>query len=199
MKLLFSILLLITMASKGQPKSTCKSPSPAQDVPKNNNRFSVISSQNDNGEESDEFIENSDKSLQCDFCENCFCFKCTRVSNKSYEALCKSQNEGLSWFCVHCRISFSGVTKMTNKINQLEQTQKEILVTVKELKEKDSDSDKQISRQEIEDLVREEVEEQKRIDERKLNIMCFGSSKNLILFPFLLYARLKNGLTCIML
>ena len=46
---------------------------------------------------------------------------------------------------------------MTNKINQLEQTQKEILVTVKELKEKDSDSDKQVSRQEIEDLVREEV------------------------------------------
>ena len=96
------------------------------------------------------------------------------MSNKSYEALCKSQNEGLSWFCVHCRISFSGVTKMTNKINQLEQTQKEIVVTVKELKEKDSDSDKQISRQEIEDLVREEVKEQKRIDERKLNTMCFG-------------------------
>ena len=112
MKLLFPILLLITMASKGRPTSTCKSPSPEQDVPKNNNRFSVLSAQNHNGEESDECIEcntqlkNSDKSLQCVFCDNCFCFKCTRVSNKSYEALCKSQNEGLSWFCVHCRISF---------------------------------------------------------------------------------------------
>ena len=45
------------MTSKGRPKSTCKSPSPAQDVPKNNNIFSVLPAQNDNGEESDECIE----------------------------------------------------------------------------------------------------------------------------------------------
>lgn len=39
---------------------------------------------------------------------------------------------------------------------------------------KEKDSDKQVSSREIEDLVREEVAEQKRIDERKLNTVCFG-------------------------
>ena len=74
---------------------------------------------------------------------------------------------------MHCRISFNGVTKITKKMNKLEQTQKEILASVNELKSKPSDQNG-MSQKEVEVLVREEFEEQKRIEERKLNVMCFG-------------------------
>ena len=57
-----------------------------------------------------------------------YCYKCTRVSAKSYDALCKSNmEEDITWFCLHCRISFNCVSKITSKVSKLEQTQKEIL------------------------------------------------------------------------
>ena len=72
-------------------------------------------------------LRESDIALQCDFCDNMYCYKCTRLTSKSYDALCKSsQEEGISWFCLHCRINFHGVTKIIKKMNKLEQTQKDI-------------------------------------------------------------------------
>ena len=120
-------------------------------------------------------LRESDRALQCDFCENMYCYKCTRVSAKSYDALCKSNmEEGITWFCLHCRISFNGVSKITSKVSRLEQTQKEILASVQELKSKVTEDSKGVSKKEVEEMVREEFVEQKRIEERKLNIMCFG-------------------------
>ena len=119
-------------------------------------------------------LRESDRALQCDFCDNMYCYKCTRLTAKSYDALCKSsQEEGISWFCLHCRISFHGVTKITKKMNKLEQTQKEILASLQELRSKPDDQNG-MSQKEVESLVREEFEEQKRIEDRKLNVMCFG-------------------------
>ena len=97
------------------------------------------------------------------------------VSAKSYDAVCKSsQEEGIQWFCINCRISFNGVTKMTKKVNIIEQTRKEILVSVEEVKNKVSNVRSGVSIKEIEEMVREEFEEKQRIEERKFNVMCFG-------------------------
>ena len=63
------------------------------------------------------------------------------------------------------RISFHGVTKITKKMNKLEQTQKEIVASLQELKSKPSDQNG-MSQKEVETLVREEFEEQKRIEDR---------------------------------
>ena len=60
---------------------------------------------------------------------------------------------------------------MTKKVNKIEQTQKKILVSVEELKNKVSNVSIGVSRKEIEEMVREEFDEK---EERKLNIMCFG-------------------------
>ena len=120
-------------------------------------------------------LRDSERALQCNFCDNTFCYKCTRVSGKSYYAICKSsQEEGIQWFCIRCRISFNGVTKMTKKVNIIEQTQKEILESIEELKNKVSNVSSGVSRKEIEEMVREEFEEKQRIEERKFNIMCLG-------------------------
>ena len=79
-------------------------------------------------------LRETDRALHCDFCDNIFCYKCTKVTAKTYDAICKSsQEEGITWFCVHCRISFNGVTKITTKINKIEQTQKEIMASVQQL------------------------------------------------------------------
>ena len=74
--------------------------------------------------------------------------------------------------------------KIIKKMNKLEQTQKEILASLKELKSKPSDQNgmaqKEVELSEMEclrknlSLVREEFEGQKRIKYRKLNVMCFG-------------------------
>ena len=59
-------------------------------------------------------LRDSERALQCNFCDNTFCYKCTSVSAKSYDAICKSsQEEGIQWFCIHCRISFNCVTSVT--------------------------------------------------------------------------------------
>ena len=82
-------------------------------------------------------LRDSERGIQCNFCVNTFCYKCTRVLAESYDAIVKSsQEEGIQWFCIHCRKSFNGVTKMTKKVNKIEQTQNESIVSVEELKNK---------------------------------------------------------------
>ena len=56
---------------------------------------------------------------------------------------------------------------MTKKVNIIEQTRKEILVSVEEVKNKVSNVRSGVSRKEIEEMVREEFEEKQRIEERK--------------------------------
>ena len=49
---------------------------------------------------------------------------------KIYDMLCKNKDEGVSWFCVHCRISIPGTKKLLNRLTVLESTQREILKTI---------------------------------------------------------------------
>ena len=58
--------------------------------------------------------------------------------------------------------------------NFLMSLNKEILAPVEELKNKVSSVRSGVSRNEIEEMVREEFEETQGIEERKFNIMCFG-------------------------
>ena len=147
-------------------------------APANSSKSSWSNNENEQTEDCRESklkLRDSERALQCDFCDNMYCYKCTRVSAISYDAICRSsQEEGIHWFCFHCRISFHGVTKITKKVNKIEQTQKEILASVEELKDKFSGETTGTSRKEIEMMVREEFEESQSRDERKLNIMCFG-------------------------
>ena len=35
-------------------------------------------------------LRNSERTLQCNFCDDSFCYKCTRVPAKSYDVICNS-------------------------------------------------------------------------------------------------------------
>lgn len=70
-------------------------------------------------------IHTRDSPAECDFCENTFCFKCSKVESKeAYKRLGSSKDEdGTMWFCYHCRTSFTGVRKMVCRVTKIEQKQ----------------------------------------------------------------------------
>ena len=65
-------------------------------------------------------IHSRDLSTECDFCENNYCFKCSKVESKeAYKRLGSEKDEdGIMWFCYHCRTSFSGVRKMVCRVTK---------------------------------------------------------------------------------
>ena len=63
---------------------------------------------------------------------------------------------------------------MTKTVNKIEQTHKEILVSVEELMNKVSNVISGVSRKEIKEMVRVKFEEKQQLEERKFKFMCFG-------------------------
>ena len=117
-------------------------------------------------------IHSRDSPAECDFCENNYCFKCSKVESKeAYKRLGSEKDEvGIMWFCYHCRTSFSGVRKIVCRVTKIEQQQND-------LEEKQEAFDKRLEELEsvgIENKVKEAITEQKERDIRKLNIMVFG-------------------------
>ena len=117
-------------------------------------------------------IHSRDSPAECGFCENNYCFKCSKVESKeAYKRLGSEKDEdGIMWFCYHCRTSFSEVRKMVCRVTKIEQKQVD-------LEEKQGAFDKRLEELEsvgIENKVKEAITEQKERDIRKLNIMVFG-------------------------
>ena len=87
----------------------------------------VISAESDQCGECKVETSSTDKALQCDMCGHWFNFNCSKVSGKIYEMLCKNEDGGMSWFCIHCQISIPGAKKLLKRLTVLESTQREIL------------------------------------------------------------------------
>lgn len=116
-------------------------------------------------------ITDEDAAVVCDFCEHWYCFNCSNISEKSvYETIAKSSNaDGLMWYCPHCRISFPGVKKTVCRIAKLEKNQEEIMSKLEALEKGHVEENGR-----IENIVAEALEEKQNIEERKLNVVCFG-------------------------
>ena len=69
------------------------------------------------------------------------------------------------WFCIHCRISNPGVKKILVKVTKIEETQTSVLDRLDSLEQQNEGLD---------DKIKNAVIEQREVDIRKLNIMCFG-------------------------
>ena len=113
-------------------------------------------------------IYTNDPPVECDFCNNVFCFKCSDISSKAqYIKLSSSakEEEGMMWFCIHCRFSNPGVKKMLVKVTKIEETQTSVLDRLDSLEQQNEGLD---------DKIKNAVIEQREVDLRKLNIMCFG-------------------------
>lgn len=117
-------------------------------------------------------IYTNDPPVECDFCNNAYCYKCSGASSKAqYNKLSQSAKEedGTMWFCVHCRISNPGVKKMLVRVTKLEENQSSVLERLDSLEQQNEGLDEKI---------RGAINEQKEIDSRKLNIMCFGLTES---------------------
>lgn len=113
-------------------------------------------------------IYTNEPPVECDFCNNVFCFKCSEISSKpQYKKLSSSakEEEGMMWFCVHCRISNPGVKKMLIRVTKLEENQSSVLERLDNLEQQSEG---------IDDKIKGAIMEQREIDARKLNIICFG-------------------------
>ena len=69
------------------------------------------------------------------------------------------------WFCKHCRTGVQGVRKMTIWVTKVEETQSHVLKRLDNL-EKTTEG--------IDEKIKVANQEQREMDVRKLNIMCFG-------------------------
>ena len=113
-------------------------------------------------------IVTKDPPVECDFCDNAYCFKCSEVSTKTqYKKLSTSakEEEGTMWFCIHCRTSVPGVKKMVVRVTKIEETQLNVIERLDKIEEQNEGLD---------DKIKGAILEQKEVDRRKLNIMCFG-------------------------
>ena len=107
--------------------------------------------------------------VQCDFCDNVYCYKCSEISSKAqYKknyVLKLRKRMAQCGFCRHCRTSVPGVKKMTVRVTKVEETQSQVLNRLDSL-EKTTEG--------IDEKIKEAIQEQKEVDIRKLSVMCFG-------------------------
>ena len=117
-------------------------------------------------------IHTRDPPVECDFCENIFCYKCSKVDSKeTYKRLGSSKHkDGTMWFCYHCQTSFPGVRKMVCRVTKIEQKQ----VDLDEKQEAIGKRLYELENSGIDSKIREALLEQKERDIRKLNLMVFG-------------------------
>lgn len=122
--------------------------------------------------ECEKMIYTRDEPVECDFCENAYCFKCYKVPTKdAYKRLGSSKEEdGTMWFCLHCRCSFPGVRKMVCRVTKLEDVQEDLCKKQDEMGKRLES----LENTDIDTKVKEALMEQKERENRKLNIMCFG-------------------------
>ena len=70
-------------------------------------------------------VRTRDLPVECDFCENLYCFKCSKIESKETYKTFGSKDDGMLWFCNRCRVSFKGVKKMLFTVSKLEQKQEQ--------------------------------------------------------------------------
>ncbi|XP_052761306.1 uncharacterized protein LOC128203795 [Mya arenaria] len=106
-------------------------------------------------------LGNKLKGLQCSFCENYYCQKCTKLKTTLFNDI--SKEESVLFSCVHCRIAMPAMRKMMAKIISFEQR-------IEKLEESMVSCDKDMVR----NVILEEKEEELERDRRRLNVVIYS-------------------------
>ena len=104
------------------------------------------------------------KSIECDFCRNWYCFKCSKLKQVLFNEIAKAQDVGILWTCTHCRIALPGIKDLMSRLAVLE-------VKVDKLSKAPVHDDLAIEKEVIRSIVREEKKEEEEICARKLNVV----------------------------
>ena len=104
------------------------------------------------------------KSIKCGFCKNQYCCKCSKLKQTLFNEI--GREDSILWTCTHCRIAMPGVNQMMSSIKSLELKVGEIQAQIQNQSELPK-TDKDLIRQ----VIREEKEEERESELRKLNIV----------------------------
>ncbi|KAH3872368.1 hypothetical protein DPMN_035584 [Dreissena polymorpha] len=100
------------------------------------------------------------KGIECGFCENSYCQKCTKLKTQIFNEIGKE--ESILFSCVHCRIAMPFMRKIITKMESLE-------TRVDKLEKSlgNGTCDKNI----IKDIIRQDKEEEQNHESRRLNVV----------------------------
>ncbi|XP_052786980.1 uncharacterized protein LOC128222147 [Mya arenaria] len=98
------------------------------------------------------------KCINCNFCENSFCLKCSKLKSSLFNDIGKESS--VLWHCSHCRIAMPTATRIMAKLSDME-------IRMENLEKETNGCDKEMIRQVLNEMKFEEKE----IEEKKLNIV----------------------------
>lgn len=112
------------------------------------------------------------KSIKCDFCNNWYCMKCTKLKQSLFNEIGKESS--ILWTCIHCKKSLPGIMNLMSKVSSLESKLLEMERKFENLNGTGNMTtttsvctDKEL----IREVLREEKMEESELEARKLNII----------------------------
>ena len=111
--------------------------------------------------------KNPKKNIQCGFCDNKYCISCSGLDKPAFDAF--SGASSVAWYCIHCIHAVPGVSKVLVRLGNVETQCQSLDERVTKIEANEVASDEKIKK-----LAREEMEEMREIEGRRLNLMVFN-------------------------
>lgn len=116
------------------------------------------------------------KSIKCDFCSSWNCFKCCQLPKVIFDEIGKV--DSILWTCKHCKIAIPGIKNLLVKITSFETKFEELEKKLCDLQNgsvqpepKQNNAQQKNDRPDVQEMVRQELEEQRERDSRKFNVL----------------------------
>lgn len=124
-------------------------------------------------------VSDGTKAVECEICLHWYHTTCQKVSDSLYKELSEEDSQ-CHWFCRHCEHGakklYTCVAKILGQQNEFQRQLEDINKKLKDLEEKAAATEtlptvKVKDKEEIQQAVKEEIEEKKDIESRKMNIV----------------------------
>lgn len=115
-------------------------------------------------------VRGKDRGLECEVCENWFHVGCEKVTKEQYEFLMDEENKTIPWICRKCKGNLKHYAK---KVDRLEREKEELKDRLEKLEENSLLMKNEI-KDEVINVVFEELEEWKEKEEKKNNVIVFN-------------------------
>ena len=178
--------------AKSKRKDSASKPNDhTTDSPKSSDAISTVSNtKTEVCPDSDHFVNEKDKAVSCDICDNWFHKSCQGISDQLYKVLTSNETDSISWYCSACKRGAKKVMlqiarlkdrhdAMEGQITSIEGRHQDTLRIVKsiedrveKLESKDSDA---IQDQEEPGKTLKEIEDRER---RKQNVVIFNLAES---------------------
>lgn len=111
--------------------------------------------------------KNLKKNIKCGFCDHIYCYQCSELEKPAFEAF--SAASSVAWYCLHCINAVPGVSKVLVRLGNVEAQCQSLGERVTKI-----EANEMASEEKIKQLAREEIDEMREIEGRRLNLMVFN-------------------------